>query len=400
MSRTVIIVGAGMGGLTASLRLARRGYRVRVIEASSRAGGLASGIETGGLSFDAGPYILLDLDGLEWAFRSVGLELQEYVPLRQIADVYEVLSGDGVRVRFCADLDETAAGFEALQPGSAKRYKGFVHTVITTYKRLRPLLYTSSPGPADLIWLGAWMHTPFLLRSLGSILADAGLPTPVTDALAIWTHISGQSQDDAPSILAFVPALIHTVGAYYPAQGMDAIPRALEKAAVSAGVEFSYNTKVTAIKCAGSRVRGVETDKGEFIAADAVISNYHGVGTYLELVNETPVNAREELGRLPLQSPGVCAYLAVKGNASPPYLRFSLPGGDNLCRLFIQPAAIVPEMQSQEWQSARLISPMRHAEAERLDPEGQREYLDRILAESWWRECVTEYRVVATRIPA
>src|SRR5258708_38944586 len=81
-ARSVLIVGAGMGGLTAALRLARAGLAVRVIEARSDAGGLASSVEFEGLRFDAGPYILVDRPGVEWAVRWVGLELADHIPLR------------------------------------------------------------------------------------------------------------------------------------------------------------------------------------------------------------------------------------------------------------------------------------------------------------------------------
>src|SRR5262249_37632594 len=79
VTRTVVVVGARMGGLTAALRLARAGFRVRVLEARAAPGGLASGFVADGLAFDAGPYILLDRPGLEWAFRAVGLELADQV---------------------------------------------------------------------------------------------------------------------------------------------------------------------------------------------------------------------------------------------------------------------------------------------------------------------------------
>ena len=103
MIRRVIIIGAGMGGLTAAIRLAQQGLSVRIIEARSAAGGLASAFEKDGFVFDAGPYILLDRPGLEWAFRSLGLELAEHLTLRRIEDVYEVLSSQGTTVHFYAD---------------------------------------------------------------------------------------------------------------------------------------------------------------------------------------------------------------------------------------------------------------------------------------------------------
>lgn len=400
MSRTAIIIGAGMGGLTAAIHLARSGFRVRVIEARAGVGGLAAGFEKDGLQFDAGPYILLDRPGLEWAFQSLGLELAQHVELRWIEDVYEVSSEEGIPVRFYSDVKRTAAGMDHTWPGSGRRYERFVASTEAIYRRLSPMLRTSRPGPADLLRGRAWAHAPFLLRSLGSILARTGLPPPVVDAIAIWTHVAGQTIGEAPSPMAFVPALIHTVGAFYPAGGIAAIPRALGGVATSAGVEFQHGTKVRKIVCEQGRVRGIETGEGEFMAADVVISNYSGVGTYMEMVDETPRHVRERLGKLPLQSPGACAYLAVKGEAKPPYLRFRLSGRGESCRLLVMPAVTGPELRNNVWQPARLIAPMPHAVAERTGLQGQREYLDRVLAESWWRQYIGEFRVLSTRVPA
>lgn len=64
------------------------------------------------------------------------------------------------------------------------------------------------------------------------------------------------------------------------------------------------------------------------------------------------------------------------------------------------PAALEPGGRKDGWYPARLIVPMDHARARAVGPGGQREYLDRILAEPWWREQIDEYRVLATRIPA
>jgi 1-hydroxycarotenoid 3,4-desaturase len=79
VKKNVVVIGAGMGGLTAALRLAREGFRVTVLEARPEPGGLASGNVYERFSFDAGPYILLDRPGLEWAFASVGLKLGEHI---------------------------------------------------------------------------------------------------------------------------------------------------------------------------------------------------------------------------------------------------------------------------------------------------------------------------------
>lgn len=400
MIRRVVIIGAGMGGLTAALRLVQQGLTVRIIEARQQAGGLASAFEKDGFVFDAGPYILLDRPGLEWAFHSLGLELAEHVTLRRIEDVYEVQSSPGTRVHFYADGKRTAAGIDADWPGSGKQYERFVADMKDAHARLSPLLHVSHPGPASLFRNRAFTRIPFLLRSLGSILARANLPQPVVEAIAIWTQIAGQRIGEAPSPLAFVPALIHSVGPFYPVEGIGSIPRALTRVAAKAGVEFQFGTSVRSIVSEQGRVRGVVTHQDEFVQADAIVSNYNGIGTYLEMLNDTPAPARKTLNKLPLQSPGACAYLAIRGAINPPYLRFQLPGNGELCRLFVTPTVVAPELEKDGWAPARLISPMRYEVAEGLSVAEQQDYLDRLLSERWWQEGLDEFRVLAKRVPA
>ena len=229
----------------------------------------------------------------------------------------------------------------------------------------------------------------FLLRSLHSVLRASRLPLPVVDALSIWTHVAGQRPEEAPSPLAFVPALVHSVGCFYPKDGIRSIPAVLAKAAVAAGVEFRYRTKAKTICAASGRVTGVESTEGESFPADAVVSDC-GISTYLDLLDQEAGPSRKRCEKLPLQSPGVCAYLAVKGKMEPPYLRFLLPGGEERCRLLIRPGVLNPGEKQGAWYPARLLGPMDHAKAQRMGPQGQGEYLEKLLQEKWWQEEITD----------
>lgn len=399
MNKKVVVIGAGMGGLTAALRLAREGFHVQVLEARAEAGGLASGNVYDGMSFDAGPYILLDRPGLEWAFASVGLKLSEHIELRAIDHVYSVASRGFPTVNIYSSDAKTAAEMEQTWPGSGELYLRFVRKTGAIEASLRPLLYGSAPGPTSLLGGGRWQHAGFLLRSLQSVLRGSRLPQPVVDALSIWTHVAGQRVEAAPSPLAFVPALVHSVGCFYPKEGIRAIPAVLANAAAVAGVEFRYGAKAKRICTKNDRVSAVETNTGEAFAADAVVSDC-GIATYLELLDQKDGPSRERCEKLPLQSPGVCAYFAVKGKMEPPYLRFLLPGGDERCRLFIRPGVMNPEEKSEEWYPARLLGPMDHAKAQRMGAIGQGEYLEKLLEEKWWQEGIDGYRVLARRTPA
>src|SRR5262245_7611587 len=389
-----------MGGLAASIRLARRGFRVRLLEARPVAGGLAAGFEAEGLLFDAGPYILLDRPGLTWAFGALGLDLAENVALSRIQDVYEVASPGSPPVRIRSSVEETADGLEREWPGSGARYRAFVARAWAAYRRLQPLLTGPPPGPIALLRSGAWRSAGFALRPLSAHLSRSSLPRPVIDALGIWTHVAAQRLETAPGVLAFVPALIHEVGAFYAEGGVGAVPRALERAAAAAGVEIERGVPVCRLLAKGDRVGGVERDDGRVEEAAAVVSGAGGLKTYLDLGLPVPPAAAEDLRRWPLQSPGVCAYLAARGDGAGPYLRFSLPGGAETCRLLIRPALMERGLARDGWSPARLLSPMDHGQAEAAGRAGQDDYLDRVLAEAWWREGLSEARVLKRRLPA
>jgi phytoene dehydrogenase-like protein len=397
--KRAIVVGAGIGGPSAALRLARRGVSVQVFEARPVAGGLAGSVVHEGLEFDAGPYVLLDRPGLEWAFAELGIDVASELDLQPIPDVYEVGFPDGGSVGFHSSLDQTAQAIETRWPGSGRRYEGFVRSTISTYRRLQPLQRMPRPGPWTLIRSGGIREVPFLLRSLAGVMKQHHLPDPLVRAIAIWTQVAGQDLTTAPSPMAFIPALIHEFGAFLPRQGTAQVSRSLTRAAVERGVEFHFGRKIARVIRDGSTVRSVVTQDGDEVTADAVVINSSAVGAYLELLDGVPHRMHRRLSGLPLQSPGVCAYLKVKGGTSSSYLKFHLPDPPGLCRLFVDPDAVLGTAQDR-WRPARIIAPMNYDEARAGGPENQRAFLDRILAERWWRDQLDDVEVLGVVTPA
>ena len=346
----VAIVGGGVGGLAAALRLAMLGHRVQIFEARDDVGGLASGFQKDGVWFDGGPYVVLDCPGLEWAFEKLGMDVGA-LRLARMEDFYT--AGD---IHIYLDLQRTVEAMGAAGPS----YKKFVMEMNTIRARLEPLLRISNPNLIALARRGSVALAPFLIRPLGSIVGK--LPREIVDAVTIWTHVAGQTIDSAPSAMAFVPALIHCVGAFVPAGGMRAIPQALAENARRAGVEIHCRTAIRKIAD---------------IDADAVISNYNGIGTYDELA-EVPNRVREKLRAMPLQSPGLCAYLTARSSEGP-YLRFRVNRG--------------LQLRVAREGTVRMIMPFDRNTSE----EQQSAELQRMLDDPWWRDGLRDVKLVHSR---
>ncbi len=396
MSR-VGVIGGGMGGLAAAVRLARLGHAVTLFEARKVLGGLAANEEHGGLRFDIGPYLLLDRPGLDRAYAWLGLTLEDEVDLVRVEDVCEIGGGSAPPITFHADLRRTAGNFERNWPGSGVRYEALVASLTRTYGQLSPLLLSPEPRAAFLRHPRSWPALPFVFRPLARVLGSTGLPRPAIEAIGIWSHLTGQPVDVAPSPMAFAPMFLHVQGAYYAHGGVGTLVDALARAAGSAGVDVRLDTRVAAIRCADGRVRALELTTGSTEAFDAVVSNHSGIGTHELVVGAAVERSRRAVAGVELQSPGACAWLAVTGPAPATYLRFHRPD-NGPASVLIQPRLVAPDCGRDGRWPARLVSPMDFREAEELGPEGQRAWFEARLKEPWWREA-GEASILAIRTP-
>jgi phytoene dehydrogenase-like protein len=395
----VIVIGAGVGGLSAAIYLAQHGVRVTLCEASPFAGGLASGFEAESVRFDGGPYILLDKLGLAWAFEHLGIAIDESLSLKPVDHVYAVTGAHGKVVNIFSQCDQTAAGIEKIFPGNGRRYERFVAEMAREHALLLPLLTHENPGPLAAIETGAALAIPTLLRSLRSVLTRSDLPEEVCQALGIWTHIAGQTMQNAPSPLAFVTALIHREGCFVPERGVAHIPEVLHARALSLGVTVRLGANVRSIQ---SNLT-VTLKGGEELAADAVVSNAGGPKTLLQLARGMS-ELEPYVQKLPMQSPGIAAYLLLESAPSGPHLRFWLDRSSKHApsRLIVRPSCVAGTEASRALAPnipARLVAPLAQEAAQALGAAGQEALLETILQEADLRENLGAFRVVKTRTP-
>jgi phytoene desaturase len=290
---TVVVIGAGLGGLAAAIRLANAGCAVTVVETHERPGGKLGTLERGGFRFDTGPTIFTLPGLLADLFADSGERLADHLDLVPVEPAFRFSFRDGVELRLGADLRELTAQLTALDPRDVAGFLAFLARSSRIYDELMTYFFRRSfGGPRE-------MFAPRVAR--------AGLALDVTRSLEarmrgyfrdphlrhIMTFKSiyvGTPPHQVPAAYAAIPYLEFIYGVWFArgGRGLHAIAEELAALAERRGVTIRYRAPVKEIAVgadgARGRARGVILADDEFIPADAVVSNADLTHTYGELI--------------------------------------------------------------------------------------------------------------------
>ncbi len=302
----VIVVGGGLAGLSASLRLAGAGRRVTLLERESVPGGRAGvsvhDVADGRYAIDTGPTVLTMPDLLRDAFDCVGQRMEDHLDLVPVDPLYRASYPDGSVLDVKADPAAMAAEVERVcGPDEAAGYLRFVQFVSQLYKlEMRHFIDRNLDSPFDLVRpslarLVALGGMRKLAPKVGQYLKD-----PRTQrVLSFQAMYAGLAPHDALAIYAVIAYMDSVAGVYFPKGGMHAVPRALAAAAEKAGVEIRYDAEVTRVETRGQRAVAVHTADGERHAADAVVLTPDLPVAYRDLLppSSTPRRLADRLHR-------------------------------------------------------------------------------------------------------
>jgi len=283
----VVVVGAGLGGLSAALRLAGAGREVTVVERETVPGGRAGQLEDAGFRFDTGPTVLTMPDLIADALDCVGERLEDWLELTPLDPLYRAFYPDGSVLDVKRDVGEMAEEVRRVcGPAEAAGYEKYVAFVSKLYRwEMADFIDKNTDSPLDLITpnlarLAAAGAFRKLAPKVGSYLKD-----PRTQrVLSFQSMYAGLSPYDALAIYAVIAYMDSVAGVYAPTGGMHAVPQALAGAAEKHGVLFRYGTSVTRVLVEHGRAVGVETADGDRIDADVVVLNPDLPVAYRELL--------------------------------------------------------------------------------------------------------------------
>lgn len=319
MKQKVVIVGAGIGGLTTAALLARKGYDVTVFEAGHQPGGRAGQMKDGGFTFDTGPSWYLMPRVFERTYRLLGSSVEKELELHKLTPAYKVFYEQADPIIITGDEDTDSATFEAIEPDAGKSLKRYVAEGNEIYElSLKHFLYTNFTRPLDLlkpdVLRRGFGMLRLALRPVNRHVASYVSDRRLRQILEYPMVFLGSSPFSAPAIYSLMSALDFKEGVYYPKGGLYEIIRSLARLAEEAGVKIVLDTPVERINVDGDRAIGVTLKDGRLVEADIVISNADLHHTETVLLPETARSYPERYWNK--REPGISAlllYLGVRG---------------------------------------------------------------------------------------
>lgn len=312
----MLVIGAGIAGLTAAIDGAAQGARVTLLEKDDNPGGKMSAVAIGGRQIDSGPTVLTMAPVFARLFEDAGLNLAEFVTLRR-ADLLarHFWSGDA-SLDLHADLQESADAIGRFAgPRDARGFLAFSQQARKTLEFLRPtFLETERPvTPFHLLWRAGLRGLPGFLaldpyRSLAKMARDHFADPRLRQLFGRYTTYCGSSPYRAPATLALI-AEVERDGVWQVDGGMAAFAQALLTACRQLGVDVRLGCEVAQIETNGGRATGVSLASGERIGADRIIHAGDRAGLVAGLFG--PAVARGRRLRKNERSLSACTVAAV-----------------------------------------------------------------------------------------
>ena len=272
--RSVIVVGAGPGGLTCAMLLAHRGFEVTVFEQQDQVGGRNARLQEAGFSFDTGPTFLMMQFILREMFAETGRNIDDYLDIRRLDPMYRLRFHD-FELRATGDRVQMRQQLAAIVPGGDAGYDRFMQQEQKRFEKLFSCIQKPYSSVRDFIDWRLIQAVPYLSagRSMFDKLGDYFSVDELRLAFTFQSKYLGMSAWECPAFFNIIPYVEHGYGVYHVTGGLNAISHAMQRVVGQDGGRVEVGTPVRRVRVRDGAARGVELEDGRRVAADDVVIN-------------------------------------------------------------------------------------------------------------------------------
>lgn len=315
--KSVIVIGAGIGGLAAAGRLARQGYQVTVLEKADQPGGRVARLEKDGYRFDTGPTLFLMPEVFTETYSALGEKIETHLQLKRLDPTYRVHFHDDTTLDLSSDLEKMRRQLDDFEPGSFENFMSFMAEGYRNYRlSLRHFVGRNFNSVFEYF---SPRNLPLLFK-LKALVKHADRTARffkdprLQAAFSFQNMYLGVSPYEAPATYSLLQYTELGNGVWFPMGGMYQVIESLASIAEGLGVRFRYNTAVAQIEVSGKRTTGVILEDGKHLPADIVIANADLPYVYQKLLPEDKYARR--LQNKKYTSSALMFYWGVKGERS------------------------------------------------------------------------------------
>lgn len=290
MSKKAVIIGSGIAGLAAAIRLRLKGYQVEVFEKNTYPGGKLSEIKGAGFRFDAGPSLFTMPQYVDELFHLSGRDPREYYHYSKLGEICRYFWNDQTRFVTRSDQQimakEAAEVFDTQSNQFLEKIERAAYIEETTGKLFLEQTLHDWKGFINKEALRAIIRMPKLglNKTLHEVNKRSFKDPKLVQLFDRYATYNGSSPYQTPGIMEVIPHYEYNVGAFFPEKGMVEIIHSVVRLAKEIGVVFSFGHEVTEIVCDKSVVKGIRLANGEQIHAQIVVSNMDVYYTYSRLL--------------------------------------------------------------------------------------------------------------------
>jgi phytoene desaturase len=307
--QSAVIIGAGIGGITTALYLAKNGYNVSVYEKNSTPGGRCGRLIRDGHRFDLGATMLLMPGIYRDVFQSLDIPLFENNDINPLDDLYKIYFDNNEVITFSTDKELMKSQLEKIEPGSFEKSQKYVSAGYEIFQiGMNKLIGRNF----DNIFQFANFRNVGMLIKLKTYISNYRYVkkffrnTHLRMAYTFQNIYVGQSPFNSPALFSMVPAAELTEGSFFPEGGMFSIVEKLLSAAKSSGVQFIYNRAVNKIIVNGKMADSIILEDGSEIKADIIVANADLPYVYRKLL---PAKGRSRrLDRMKYSCSAICYH--------------------------------------------------------------------------------------------